>query len=83
VNKNISFGEFWTSGSDEGCNGKFTWCSAGKVFRNMSWISGFAPDKDYTKHCVALSLPPQSQVGIFKADCAQKMTFICEVNFQL
>jgi len=55
----------------------------GKFFREMSWLPGFAPDKDFSKHCVALSLTPQSPVRIFKADCAQKMNFMCEESFFL
>jgi hypothetical protein len=65
--------EFWTSGTDQGCDGKNYWCSKKRAIqnRNMSWSS--TSDGD----CVSIEFTNGSQYS--KTECSRNFNFICEV----
>jgi hypothetical protein len=65
---------FWTSGTDSGCNGKNYWCSIDRriVNRNMTFDSKESGD------CVSVTYEYSSS-KFKKVDCGQKMRYICEV----
>jgi hypothetical protein len=65
--------EFWTSGTDAGCEGRNYWCSSKKriINRNMSW------SKEESGDCVSVIFTNSSTFN--KVDCGRKINYICEV----
>jgi hypothetical protein len=80
ANSKLPSGTYWTSGSDAGCPGKHAWCTAAKMFRNVTWSPNIYDIEDKTKMCVTMSLN-NSEVALSKAQCSLKMKFVCEVPF--
>jgi hypothetical protein len=73
-------GEFWTSGSDQGCPGNYSWCSTGFEFRNqdVKWRDG-APDT--RGGCVFLKNANTTAESHLAADsCTAQKRFVCEVR---
>jgi len=74
-------GEFWTSGSDQACPGKFNWCGNNKTFLQSEtiWKPGH-PSED--GDCVYLNsvVGPANASHLVNEDCSVKKRFICEVK---
>jgi hypothetical protein len=66
--------EFWTSGTDAECEGRFMWCPLNRRFinRNMSWAAGENGD------CVSVKFSNGSST-FSKSDCTKRQRYICEV----
>jgi hypothetical protein len=67
--------EFWTSGTDFECEGKFMWCNLNRRFvnRNMNWANDVKGD------CVSVKYSNGSST-FSKNDCRKELNYICEVK---
>jgi hypothetical protein len=78
----ISNGDYWTSGSDQGCSNKFYWCSKGSEFirTQIPWKSGH-PDT-IAGDCVYAEVRKGAVNGTLLAtcDCSKKMNYVCETR---
>ncbi|XP_059473217.1 uncharacterized protein LOC132195315 [Neocloeon triangulifer] len=81
INSTNATGNFWTSGSDSGCDGNFAWCSANVLFRGRqtSWGPGEPNNLDGKEHCVVVQLNKTSGI-LFDRDCSSKLKYICEAR---
>jgi hypothetical protein len=73
--------EHWTSGTDDGADGKYMWCGS-KLFLNMqdiNWESGQPKSADGNCIFVQLSDKSANKTYFSTGDCTQKRKFICEV----
>jgi hypothetical protein len=71
--------DFWTSGTDKDCDGKFRWCSKNEDFRNkeIAWHLG---EPSNTGDCVYLKNGNTSKETFLATDsCSANKSFICEV----
>jgi hypothetical protein len=72
----------WTSASDDGCEGKYGWCSTGNCFpSSMLWTAG-NPDNSYNnEHCVGMY---SLGFSLFLNDlvCTNLRLYLCEVSMQ-
>lgn len=75
-------GEWWTSGTDKGCDGNFRWCSVDRAF-----IKDQAPPwaKDHPMEakgdCVTLTWAGKlDKMALKTENCTAKKRFACEVN---
>jgi hypothetical protein len=75
-------GDYWTSGSDVGCDGNFKWCSVDRAFlkKEVQWGKG-QPNLQ-RGDCVYTQLrsPGKNSSSLFTEDCSRKKKFICEVG---
>ncbi|CAB3370428.1 Hypothetical predicted protein [Cloeon dipterum] len=73
-----TFGDFWLSGTDQGCPATFRWCSLSKNFidSELKWKAGHPKDG---LDCVYLEVRNGS-VLLASANCAEKKDFLCEVR---
>ncbi|KAF4527721.1 hypothetical protein B566_EDAN015467 [Ephemera danica] len=74
---------FWTSGSDEGCPGQWTWCNTGSPFAaGVQWAPGQPKSLGTGKgNCIETAMavnPPATQLAV-KA-CADTNKFICQTD---
>jgi len=73
-------GEFWTSGSDAGCDGNFRWCSVNRAFlkKEVNWAPS-EPDRN-RGDCVSTKIiSNQGLLHLSTDECSVKKKFICEV----
>ncbi|XP_065335259.1 macrophage mannose receptor 1-like [Cloeon dipterum] len=74
--------QYWTSGSDLGCEGKFGWCSQGGVEfgDNIPWLYNEPNNGDGNENCVNIDIIAWDSVKFKLNDnnCDKKMKFICE-----
>ncbi|XP_065346603.1 uncharacterized protein LOC135943866 [Cloeon dipterum] len=73
-----TFGDFWLSGTDLGCDSNFRWCTLSRDFVHpeLTWKEGHPkPDLD----CVYLEVRNES-VLLATDDCAHNKSFLCEVR---
>jgi len=73
-------GEYWTSGTDEGCDGNYRWCSVDRAFLKKQVLWGTSEPKNATGDCVwtrTTNNPKNSTLHVQK--CSTKKKFICEV----
>ncbi|XP_065347599.1 uncharacterized protein LOC135944512 isoform X2 [Cloeon dipterum] len=73
-----TFGDYWLSGTDLGCDSNFRWCTLGRDLVNpeVKWKVGHPkPGLD----CVYLEVRNGSEL-LATDDCAQKKSFLCEVR---
>jgi len=78
--KNLKGREFWTSGTDQDCPGKFKWCSNDKDFvpAEINWKKGHPQSG-----CTYLELQSTSNATVLAtADSTQQKLFLCEVNYK-
>jgi len=76
-------GEFWTSGSDAGCDGNFKWCSVDRPFlkNEVQWAK--AEPNVNRGDCVWTRTSSDSkELALSTDDCSAKKKFICEVTNQ-
>jgi len=74
-------GEFWTSGTDKDCPGKFHWCANDRILlpSETIWTSGNPSESGDCVYLVsAVGTMNASYVG--NDDCNAKKRFICEVH---
>ena len=77
ANNSIPAGLFWTSGSDEGCEGKFGWCSVNKLVRNAQWASAQPDNAGGSENCLSLNLDT-AKAELQDEDCSKLLHLICE-----
>ncbi|XP_065346598.1 uncharacterized protein LOC135943860 [Cloeon dipterum] len=73
-----TYGDYWLSGTDLGCDTNFRWCTLGRDFVDpeLTWKEGHPkPGLD----CVYLEVRNES-VLLATDDCAQNKSFLCEVR---
>ena len=81
-NKSTNPGDFWTSGTDSGCDSAYGWCAVNKLFRQAKWANGQPDNKGGNEHCVAVEIT-KSSVLLQDLDCAKKLRYVCEVIFMI
>ncbi|XP_059486958.1 uncharacterized protein LOC132203306 [Neocloeon triangulifer] len=71
---------FWTSGSDEGCESIFGYCSAERLFRDEAkWLPGQPDNAGGNENFVAVNIyRNKSQVLLADYDGQTKFRYICE-----
>jgi hypothetical protein len=78
--------QYWTSGSDLGCEGEYGWCSlGGKEFaRNLPWQVNEPNNHGNNEHCINIDLIAwdSSKFVLNDNNCERPMKFICEVSAQ-
>jgi len=76
-----SAGEYWTSGSDIGCEGAYGWCTVNKLIRDKEskWAAGEPDNKQNSEHCVSIAMNKTSGLLMDK-DCSNKLKYICEAR---
>jgi beta-xylosidase len=74
-------GQFWTSGTDLNCPGKYHWCARGRDFspKEVTWASGH-PDSSKGE-CVTVEMKANSSV-LKTANCNSNFSYVCEVRFK-
>jgi Lectin C-type domain len=77
ANKSIPAGLYWTSGADEGCEGKFGWCSVNKLVRNAQWASAQPDNVGGSENCLGLNLDT-AKADLQDEDCTKLLPLICE-----
>jgi len=73
-------GEYWTSGSDAGCDGNFKWCSEDEAFlkEEVHWAQSEPNLK--RGDCVWTStIKYKKKNFLYTENCDVKKRFICEV----
>ncbi|XP_059489868.1 uncharacterized protein LOC132205048 isoform X2 [Neocloeon triangulifer] len=70
---------FWTSGSDQGCEGKFGWCNVPqwRVNKSAPWASGQPDNAQGNENAVAIFLN-KTHAQLFDFNEQKKFRFICE-----
>jgi Lectin C-type domain len=73
-------GEFWTSGTDKDCPGKFHWCANDRILLSSEtiWKSGHPSEAGDCVYLVS-SVGPMNESYLANADCNAKKRFLCEV----
>jgi Lectin C-type domain len=73
--------EFWTSGSDSGCESFFGWCAVNKLVRNNAakWAPGEPNNRNQNEHCISVNLDEKSTL-LADSDCSRKLKYICEAR---
>ncbi|CAB3385626.1 Hypothetical predicted protein [Cloeon dipterum] len=74
----VTYGDFWLSGTDLGCDSNFRWCTLSRDFVDpeLTWKEGHPkPGLD----CVYLEVRNGS-VLLATDNCAQNKSFLCEVR---
>jgi len=72
-------GDFWTSGTDNGCDNKFWWCSKNVKFKDndVKWKSG---EPSANGDCVYLqNRNTTDETYLVTDDCSKPKKFFCEV----
>jgi len=73
-------GEYWTSGSDKGCDGNYRWCSVDRAFLKREVYWGPSEPNSENGDCVwtrTSSNPKNATLHV--GSCDTKKKFICEV----
>jgi hypothetical protein len=81
------FGDFWTSGTDAGCQGKYRWCSLDRDFYSPEsmWADGEPQNTAQAPNCAVLVLNNNSLTTngtLFSAPCSSQKRYICEVHIK-
>ncbi|XP_059473976.1 uncharacterized protein LOC132195784 [Neocloeon triangulifer] len=80
MNKELQNLTFWTSGSDEGCESVFGFCSAKRLFRDEAqWLPGQPDNAGRKENHVAVHIWRQKgQVLLADYDGIKKFRYVCE-----
>ncbi|XP_065341655.1 uncharacterized protein LOC135940609 [Cloeon dipterum] len=80
-NSSNAEGIFWTSGSDEGCEGNFGWCAVNKLVRSQEakWYPGEPNNYNGKENCIYLKLGKTGGT-LYDADCSTSQMYICEAR---
>lgn len=77
------YSPLWTSGTDNGCKGKYAWCSTGEMFPREAFHRFYYPStasgedlSDPDHNCVSAVFKPDSPLQ--HDNCDAKFSFICE-----
>jgi Lectin C-type domain len=74
--------DFWVSGMDVNCDGKFHWCGIDKAVRSFDtiWMPGHP--KGNPSDCVYMHVEKYSNSTFTATDfCDRKKKFLCEVSY--
>jgi Lectin C-type domain len=82
--KNLTIGEYWTSGTDRECNNRYHWCSIDYPFRtkDLNWAAAHPKEADGDCVYIKATLDLNSTV-IATDDCSKERYFVCEVGLTL
>ncbi|XP_059475022.1 uncharacterized protein LOC132196417 [Neocloeon triangulifer] len=74
-------GIFWTSGTDEGCEGKFGWCAVNQLVRDQEakWQTGEPNNYGNNENCIYLDLS-QTSALLIDSGCSRSQKYICEAR---
>jgi len=73
-------GEYWTSGTDAGCDGNFRWCSVDRSFLKDEVQWGNSEPNRKRGDCVVAKIAPDVKENVLSTEnCDVKKKFICEV----
>ncbi|XP_059475021.1 uncharacterized protein LOC132196416 [Neocloeon triangulifer] len=74
-------GIFWTSGTDEGCEGNFGWCAVNQLVRNQEakWQAGEPNNANNNENCIYITLS-KTGAPLWDAGCAWSENYICEAR---
>ncbi|XP_059489837.1 uncharacterized protein LOC132205034 [Neocloeon triangulifer] len=74
--------QYWTGGSDLGCEGNFGWCGQGgqEFGRNIPWLYLEPNNAEGNEHCVNIDMIAWDSVKFTLNDnnCDKMMKFVCE-----
>jgi len=72
-------GQFWTSATDNGCEGIFGWCAVTKLVYGANWANG---KPEVGKRCVTVDVNPvdPTNTTLKTSDCSAEVRYICEVR---
>jgi hypothetical protein len=75
--------EYWTSGTDQGCDDTYLWCAGKKeinfVHKEVNWRNSQRNSADGDCTFVKFSNKNANDSTYALANCAQQKQFICEV----
>lgn len=79
--KNLTIGEYWTSGTDRECNSRYHWCSIDYPLRtkDVNWAAAQPKEADGDCMYVKATLDLNSTV-LATDDCSKERYFVCEVK---
>jgi hypothetical protein len=69
---------YWTSGSDEGCEKAFGWCTVNRLVTKAQYATGQPDNAAGAEHCLGLNMGA-SNIELQDENCAKTMPYICEV----
>jgi hypothetical protein len=73
-------GEYWTSGTDFGCDGNFKWCSVDRALLKKEVLWGKGQPNLKKGDCVYTRMNAiETKSTLFTENCETKKRFICEV----
>jgi hypothetical protein len=74
--------DLWTSGTDNGCEGKYTWCNGKKELDHdkVNWLGGKPSSADGDCIFAQFSNKSANASTISLGNCVEKKSFVCEVN---
>jgi len=77
--------DFWTSGTDQDCDGAYRWCSLNRDFTNPEINWGAAEPKSANGDCVSVRFVngTTEETVYSTGNCAEEKNFICEVRFAI
>ncbi|XP_059485064.1 uncharacterized protein LOC132202272 isoform X2 [Neocloeon triangulifer] len=70
--------QFWTSGTDLGCEGNFGYCSSNRLLRKEArWVLGQPDDVNKTQNCLTIYVN-MTESRLSDENCNLKRRYICE-----
>jgi hypothetical protein len=78
ANKSIPAGLYWTSASDDGCEGKFGWCTVKKLVWKGVFAAGQPDNAGGNENCLGINLDTNKS-ELQDEVCATELFYICEV----
>ncbi|XP_059470805.1 uncharacterized protein LOC132193884 isoform X2 [Neocloeon triangulifer] len=78
ISGKISPAQFWTSGTDAGCEGNFGYCSSNRLLRKEArWAVGQPDNVNNSQNCLAINVDATG-TQLSDENCMNKMRYICE-----
>jgi len=77
--KNLAVEEYWTAGSDVGCEGKFTWCPMGSSAFSTSELNWDSGSPNQIGDCLYIKTL-NNQTLFANGHCDQEKHFLCEAE---
>jgi hypothetical protein len=74
----IEEGHYWTSATDNLCEGRFGWCAVNRLVRNAIWASNQPDNNGGNAHCISINVQ-KSKAELSDNNCEEAYKYICEV----